>query len=192
MKTVAVLFARSDSIYKTIEGCDVWDQERDALKWAGGAPVIAHPPCKLWGGLRAFAKSDNPELERSFGTWSIDQVREFGGVLEHPARSTLWKGRLPRPSEGRDKHGGYTVPIAQWWFGHRAEKWTWLYICGIEPTRLPEIPYRIGLASHVATPSHGFRMNDPRWRPQLRKPELEKTPIALAHWLVETARRCAK
>ncbi|WP_269844875.1 hypothetical protein [Trinickia soli] len=28
MKTVAVLFARADSIYKTLPGCDVWGAER--------------------------------------------------------------------------------------------------------------------------------------------------------------------
>jgi len=30
---IAVLFARSDSVYKTIPGCDVWDAERDARRW---------------------------------------------------------------------------------------------------------------------------------------------------------------
>jgi hypothetical protein len=50
MREVAVLFARADSIYKTLAGCDVWDEARDALKWPGGAPIIAHPPCRAWGG----------------------------------------------------------------------------------------------------------------------------------------------
>jgi hypothetical protein len=36
MREVAVLFARADSIYKTLAGCDVWDEARDALKWLGG------------------------------------------------------------------------------------------------------------------------------------------------------------
>ena len=47
--TVAILFARSDSYYKTLPECDVWDIERDARKWPGGAPVVAHPPCRAWG-----------------------------------------------------------------------------------------------------------------------------------------------
>ncbi len=46
---VSVLFARSDSIYKTLDGCDVWDIERNALSWPGGNPVVAHPPCQRWG-----------------------------------------------------------------------------------------------------------------------------------------------
>jgi hypothetical protein len=35
---VAVLFARKDSIYKTMPECDVWDIERDAREWPGGMP----------------------------------------------------------------------------------------------------------------------------------------------------------
>jgi hypothetical protein len=49
--TVAVLFARSDSHYKALPGVDVWDSERDARKWLGGSPVVAHPPCRAWGAL---------------------------------------------------------------------------------------------------------------------------------------------
>lgn len=30
---IAVLFARADSIYKTLPECDVWDATRDARKW---------------------------------------------------------------------------------------------------------------------------------------------------------------
>jgi hypothetical protein len=48
---VAVLFARSDSIYKEFQGVDVWDKERDARNWPGGCPVIAHPPCRTWGAM---------------------------------------------------------------------------------------------------------------------------------------------
>jgi hypothetical protein len=35
---VAVLFARADSVYKALDGCDVWDIERDARRWPGGSP----------------------------------------------------------------------------------------------------------------------------------------------------------
>ena len=46
MTQVAVLFARADSIYKTLPGCDVYDIKRDARTWPGGCPVVAHPPCR--------------------------------------------------------------------------------------------------------------------------------------------------
>jgi len=37
-RQVAVLFARSDSNYKAIPGCDVYDIERDARTFGGGCP----------------------------------------------------------------------------------------------------------------------------------------------------------
>ena len=37
---VTVLFARRDSIYKSMAGCDVWDADRDALNWPGDSPVL--------------------------------------------------------------------------------------------------------------------------------------------------------
>jgi hypothetical protein len=49
MRQVAILFARKDSIYKTMPGCDVWDIDRDARNWPGGAPIVGHPPCRAWG-----------------------------------------------------------------------------------------------------------------------------------------------
>ena len=70
---VAVLFARADSNYKQLPECDVWDAERDARKWPGGCPVVAHPPCRAWGRLRHFAKprDDEKDLARDhIATWS--------------------------------------------------------------------------------------------------------------------------
>ena len=85
--TVAVLFARADSIYKTMPECDVYDIERDARTWPGGCPVVAHPPCRAWGKLFYFAKPRAGEKE--LGPFAANQVRRFGGVLEHPKDSKL-------------------------------------------------------------------------------------------------------
>jgi hypothetical protein len=79
---VAVLFAREDSIYKTMPNVDVWDAARNALNWQGGCPVIAHPPCRAWGRLRHFAKP--VDGEKDLARWAVAQVRKWGGVLEHP------------------------------------------------------------------------------------------------------------
>ncbi len=189
MKTVAILCARADSDYKTIPACDVYDVARDARTFAGGMPVVAHPPCRLWGRLRSFAKCENPETEKALGLWCIAQVREHGGVLEHPISSTLWNaGNLPRPGE-RDSFGGFTVAMPQNWFGHRAEKWSWFYVVGIEPKDLPEIPFVIGEAERTIGLWSG-RSRD-RCRRSVTKRERDATPPQLAAWLIETARRCA-
>lgn len=191
---VAVLFARSDSVYKQDSSLDVYDIERDARNWPGGCPVVAHPPCRAWGRLRKFAKP-RPD-EKSLALFAVDKVRRFGGVLEHPEGSTLWQAKnLPGPGF-RDEFGGWTLPIFQQWFGHRAEKATLLYIVGIEPAQIPTIPFCLGTASHVIaqhrTLKDGSRMKkgNPSWRPEVSKAEREHTPPALAAWLVQLASMC--
>ncbi len=184
---VAVLFARHDSIYKTLPDCDVWDFERDARNWPGGCPVIAHPPCRAWGQMSHFATPGNGE--RELAIWAVEQVRKWGGVLEHPAQSKLWpKLNLPTPGQ-RDEFGGYTVWISQWWFGHRADKPTHLYIVGCEPSNLPEIPFKLGEASHVIAST--VRKGQAGWKPHVTKAEREHTPLDLALWLRDVALRVA-
>ncbi|GAA0834716.1 hypothetical protein [Cupriavidus pauculus] len=179
---IAVLFARADSNYKDLPGCDVWDFERNALNWPGGTPVIAHPPCRGWGRMRQFAQPR--EGEKELALWAVDQVRSFGGVLEHPERSTLW-GAAGLPDVGkRDAFGGWTLGIHQHEFGHRAEKATFLYIVGCEPANLPDMPLRLDEPTHCIRPTRSY----PR-KPSVTKAEREHTPPALAAWLCEVARR---
>jgi hypothetical protein len=181
--TVAALFVRADSVYKTIPGVDAWDIERDARKWTGGSPVIVHPPCRTWGRLRQFAKPR--EDEKALGPWAVEQVRKYGGVLEHPRESTLFAHcGMPRPGQFPDEFGGYTIDIDQFHFGHRAEKGTWLYIVGCEPDELPPIPVRQGKPTHCVRPTKSY----PRL-PSITKPEREHTPEGLASWLVYVAAR---
>src|SRR5208282_4230466 len=92
---ISVLFAARNSVYKTIPGLDVWDEDRNALKWPGGNPGIFHPPCRLWSRwLRHFSTA--PIAEKELALWSVEQVRANGGVLEHPACSLLWdEAQLP-------------------------------------------------------------------------------------------------
>jgi hypothetical protein len=180
---VAVLFARSDSHYKSIAGCDVWDKDRNALNWVGGSPVVAHPPCRAWGRLRQFAQPAPGEKE--FALWAVAKVRKWGGVLEHPAQSTLWPiAGLPKTGQ-MDDFGGWTLPINQHSFGHRAEKKTWLYVVGCEPRDIPSLPIRLGRATHCIRPTKSY----PRL-PCVTKAEREHTPPMLANWLVELARKC--
>ena len=182
--SVAVLFARKDSVYKSINGCDVWDAERDARNWAGGSAVVAHPPCRAWGRLRAFARP-RPD-EKDLARWAVSMVRKWGGVLEHPAGSTLWDDQgLPRPGQ-EDEYDGWTMAAPQRWWGHKAEKATWFYIVGCRPANLPPVPFDLGYATHVVQTRK--RKNH---LPHISKAERERTPAALAEWLVELAARCS-
>lgn len=145
--TIAVLFARADSLYKRNPLCDVYDEQRDALTWPGGARVIAHPPCREWGRLHRFSKA--PPHERQLAIWAVWVVRRYGGVVEHPAASKLWDYmKLPAPGAAPDVWGGHTVEIRQCDFGHPAEKLTWLYV--VRGT-LPSMPPRRE-PTHVVKP----------------------------------------
>lgn len=186
MRTVAVLFARQDSVYKTIPGCDVYDIDRDARTFQGGMPVVAHPPCRAWGRLRAFARPRPDEM--NLARLAVALVREMGGVLEHPAGSRLWEAqRLPPPGHPPDQYGGWTFAAPQKWWGHRAEKSTWFYIVGCGAPDLPDIPLILGDATHVV---QSRKRQD--YRPHITKAEREQTPPQLAEWLVELARRTEK
>jgi len=186
-KEVAVLFARSDSDYKALE-CDVWDMYRDARNYSEQRPVVAHPPCRAWGRLRHFAKP-RPD-EKELAIFAVEQVRKCGGVLEHPASSSLWPFLgLPKPGEKPDEFGGWTLPIVQFWFGHRAMKATWLYIVGVSPAGVPRMPLVLGDAPRVI--AQNSKKKSAR-RPEVTEREREATPIELAKWLIELAKKCKK
>lgn len=196
--SVAVLFARADSVYKTMPECDVYDIERDARTWPGGCPVVAHPPCRAWGQMSHMAKPRHDE--KDLARFAVAMVREWGGVLEHPRNSRLWPDQgLPEPGQ-RDAHGGWTLGISQHWWGHRAEKLTKLYIVGVEPAEIPAVPLSLHYATHVIAQNGSPRPDLGRgrlvkgmrgWRPKVSAAEREHTPPALARWLVDLAQRCA-
>lgn len=172
---IAALFVRADSIYKELPGVDAWDAERDARQYSADFPVVAHPPCRAWGQLRHMAKPRHDEKELAI--FAIEQVRRCGGVLEHPKNSTLWPvAGLPEQGQ-TDNFGGWTLPINQNWFGHRAEKATRLYIVGCSPRGIPDFPLVLGKPAGLVE--------------MMGKREREHTPEEFAKWLVELASRCA-
>jgi hypothetical protein len=176
---ISVLFAARDSVYKTLPDVDVWDEDRNALKWPGGNPGVFHPPCRLWSKwMHHFSKA--PETEKAYALWSVDKVRQFGGVLEHPACSLLWnEASLPKPGTG-DQHG-FSVAVYQQWFGHKAQKATWLYICGAN--KLPIIPFCLDEPVARRNPRHPDMQT-------LSHRERHGTPLEFAKWLVELATCC--
>ena len=184
--TVAILFARADSHYKTLPDVDVFDAARDARTYDGPWPIVAHPPCRAWGNFAMFAKS-RPD-ERNLARLAVALVREFGGVLEHPLGSKLWPAQKLPAGQDRDQYGGWTLIIDQHWWGHRAQKRTRLYIVGCEPQSIPAMPMMLGRAAFVVGDVGRASRGDDR--PEIGKAEREHTPPALAAWLVELAAKC--
>lgn len=176
---VAVLFARRDSIYKRLPCTMVFDIDRDARTYIGDLPIIAHPPCRAWGRLHTFA-NPRPD-EKALAPWAVSQVLKWGGVLEHPAHSSLWSHcGLPLPGQPPTAAGTWSLSIDQHWFGHRARKRTWLLIHGITPRQLPAYPLRWELPTHVISTSRRARH-----RLECSKSEREHTPELFARWLIQ-------
>lgn len=184
--TVAVLFARADSVYKTMPECDVFDVERDARTYDGPHPVVAHPPCRAWGNFSMFAKP-RPD-ERNLARLAVALVREFGGVLEHPAGSKLWRAQRLPATTAPDQYGGWTLTIDQNWWGHRAQKRTKLYIVGCAASDIPVMPLTLGRAECVVGDVGRATTGDNR--SEVSKAEREHTPPQFARWLVDLAQRC--
>lgn len=168
--TVPVLFTRSNSSPYLALGCDCYDMKRNALTWPGGRPAIYHPPCRSWGKLSHMAKPRDGE--RELAHWAMHHVRGFGGVLEHPITSRLWKEAGCLGWGVRDRWGGVLVPVAQSAFGHRAPKHTGLYMVGID---IPEVP-QPGETTTVVE--------------RMCTAERERTPVELARWLVNLVEAC--
>lgn len=176
MGKVAALFVCRSTHYSGLPGVDCWDEARDARNYPGPFPVVAHPPCRGWGRLRSFANVQPGELD--LGRFAVEMVRRYGGVLEHPAASMLWRDcGLPAP--GRRDVYGVTMGVNQSDFGHRAPKATWLYICGVPScVGLPSIPLVLGQAEGRIE--------------YMGRAERERTPVLFALWLVAIARRAGQ
>lgn len=132
MKKVAALFVATNGIYFDRADVDAWDVERDARKYAGPLPVVAHPPCQRWG--RYWHGGPSAKLRRVKGdddgcfASAFAAVRKWGGVLEHPEASHAWSafGIAPPPRRGGWIRlvTGWTCCVEQGHYGHRARKAT--------------------------------------------------------------------
>jgi hypothetical protein len=143
---IAALFVAKGGCYFGLDGVDPWDEERDARKYPGPHPVVAHPPCERWGRYWWGGPSSRVRFEKGaddgcFAS-ALDSVRRYGGVLEHPAGSAAWKAHglvTPSPAGGwtdKDAFGGMSCRVDQGHYGHRAQKATWLYACHVKPLEL--------------------------------------------------------
>ena len=140
MTTIAALFVETDGCYFNLPGVDPWDEPRDARRYDGPYPVVAHPPCDRWHMLSAvnhkrwgFKINDDDGCFAS----ALAAVRMWGGVLEHPAQTRAFRFHgIPQPtSRGwqRTIDGDWITEIDQAAYGHRARKSTWLLYSGNNP-----------------------------------------------------------
>jgi hypothetical protein len=117
VEKVAVLWVERRSHYWRLwPEVELWGKGRDARTYAGPHPVICHPPCGPWGNYKAKALES-----REDGLIAMEMVHRWGGVIEHPVGSCLFR------DHGR---GGTIERIDQADFGHQARKATLLYWTG--------------------------------------------------------------
>ncbi|HTJ17775.1 MAG TPA: hypothetical protein VL494_13440 [Steroidobacteraceae bacterium] len=180
--------------------CEAWDVTRDARLYAGPAPVVAHPPCGPYSKQRHNYRG----TEHDCAPRALEQVRAFGGVLEHPAESMFWDlAGLPKPYPRHkpgtmqysetDAHGSFSISCEQVEWGHVARKPTWLYIVGadwLEVARLYDArPYPGRAPTHWCS---GNRNNKgggsvPTGIKVCSAQQRRKTPPAFAQFLLAIA-----
>lgn len=202
---IAALFVETEGCYFGVDGVDPWDAARDARRYEGPHPVVAHPPCERWG--RYATGGPNPRAARRArgddgGCFAaaIAAVRRWGGVLEHPADSSAWDAfGLSKPivSGGwqRELFGpipAWTCHVEQGHYGHHARKATWLYAVGIDPPSLRWGPSRATGRLEESFPSsearRAARAAGVRPVRRMSKRRNEATPIEFRDLLISIAR----
>ena len=111
----AILWTERKSLYwKFWPSVEIYGVGRDARKYDGPYPIIAHPPCGPWGKYKS-----NCHQSKLDGIIAMNLVHEFGGIVEQPLGSSLFS-----------EHGcgGRILKMNQSDFGHMALKPTILYV----------------------------------------------------------------
>lgn len=150
-RPIAALYVETGGAYFGLPGVDVWDEARDARRYAGPHPVVCHSPCQRWGKYwhGAPCKPHQYRVGEDGGCFAaaLTAVRNYGGVLEHPKDSHAWRhfGLSTPPATGgwvkADAFGGWTCCVWQGHYGHFAGKGTWLYAVVHDPAQLPELQW---------------------------------------------------
>jgi hypothetical protein len=185
---IAALYVERGGPYFDRADVDPWDRERDATKYAGPYPIVAHPPCGPWGSLKHLYRGNEHEL----APLAVEQVRAWCGVLEHPAQSQLWAHLLlPVPGGLPDRFGGYSLEVSQVDWGHPARKRTWLYIVGVPRGALTFPPPRE--PTHWISGGRGQTGKKAKTTPVppgikvCSAQQRRRTPPAFADWLIGLA-----
>ena len=189
---VAALYVQQDGCYSNLDMVDAWDEMRDARKYSGNLPVIAHPPCQLWGAMAAVNYSrwggDHNKPGNDGGCFSsaLDAVNRCGGVLEHPAKTRAWdRYGLNKPTKNgwTRSNDGWVCEVWQSAYGHKANKATWLYYKGLCR------PFELRWERKKGTHQIGFydQRGKGRNKQTLNKREANATPIEFRDELIKLA-----
>jgi hypothetical protein len=192
LNDVAALYIDPRGPYPKIQGVDCWDEARDARLYDGPWPVVAHPPCGPWGRLRHMYRG----TEHDCAPRAVEQVRTFGGVLEHPAGSRLW-AQCGLPMTGVDAPD-FSVEVSQNDWGHPARKRTWLYFVGIDRALVIAGLRSGGMVTHWISGGRGRegkKRNTTPVPPGIKvcsAQQRRRTPTLFADWLVSLARTAVR
>lgn len=172
---IAALYVETNGAYFQLPDVDPWDEARDARRYLGPHPVVAHPPCQRWGALAAVnyarwgGEHNRPGNDGGCFAAALRAVIQFGGVLEHPAKTRAWAAYgIPKPEGLGWKRAGLHEWVCEVWqsaYGHRANKATWLLYSGVNPP--------VDLRWERPRGSHQVGFHDRRG-PTANKPTLSK------------------
>ena len=195
---IAALFVQADGCYSKLPYVDAWSANRDATNYRGPYPVVAHPPCQLWGNLarvnyaRWGGEHNKPGNDKGLFSFALSAVRRWGGVLEHPAHSKAFAAHgLPTPSSmgwQRVLDGGWICEVWQSAYGHRANKATWLYYYGNSAPKQIDTRRVIGEFQIGGCDQRGKDSN----KPTLGKKESSATPYSFRDYLIGLAINASK
>jgi hypothetical protein len=195
---VAALFVETEGSYFNLPDVDPWDEKRDARTYAGPDPVVAHPPCQLWGPfakinfMRWGGEHNRPGNDRGCFASALQSVNRFCGVLEHPKGSKAWTHfDLQKPTgHGWNPVSHYTWVCEVWQsaYGHQASKATWLMYVGANP------PHELNWDRKPGTHQIGFhdQRGKDRNKPTISGRRASATPILFRDELIRLAQNSRK
>ncbi len=187
---IAALFVQENGCYYGLQNVDPWPESRDARKYDGDHPVVAHPPCQLWGALacvnfkRWGGEHNRPGNDQGCFASALASVRRCGGVLEHPAKSRAFASHGITKPRGigwqQSECGGWVCEVWQSAYGHRARKATWLYYFGDQK------PFELDWSRTPGTHQVGFydQRGKAANKPTLSKREANATPLPFRYTLL--------
>jgi hypothetical protein len=186
---IAALFVQTGGAYSGLPSVDLWDEARDARKYRGPHPVVAHPPCGRWCQPLAWINQTRygHKVGEDGGCFAkaLESVLFFGGVLEHPANSYAWtKFGLLKPKRHRwlrIQESYWVTEVSQSAYGHKARKNTWLLYNGINAP--PALDWNDPKGTHLTS----WLQDTSRIAPRITKKEADKTPPAFRDLLISLA-----